>query len=37
MRFSLLRDMVLLTSLSLLLLLEGCYGALSNGHGIATF
>jgi hypothetical protein len=37
MRFSLLRDTVLITSLTLLLLLEGCYGAISNGHGIATF
>lgn len=32
-----LKDAVLLLSLSLLCLLEGCYGVLSSGHAIATF
>lgn len=32
-----LRDAVLLLTLSLLCLLEGCYGALSDGQFIAAF
>jgi hypothetical protein len=37
MRFPMVRDAVLVVSLTFLCLLEGCYGALSNTQTISSF